>query len=578
MEKMKSKEIQKTQTEIFSTLDAVGIIDKWYYHLQLPAELRGEVDVDCEEFESAKEFIATHFGITTQQSVFLIAIFIICNDTDTEFGSNIDANFRQIASKLNMVTSEMFKHISDFDDLVKKRILNTDDEINKTRQSLKITQYVSDCILLNTPYSEVENKGNRNRLSDFLKKQKNYINKCSRRSFPIERLINYIEENYKNLSTQFPIVKYINELNISTYEKILFFETCGCTTFHDGKIKVLEMADIIFNDVMEKKQFMRNLATGESLLVKEDLLDIDSGEFLSDLEVSLSEKALELYLGDEVELFSKKRRDNNVIAAEDIIARQLYFTEESEDVLSEFESMLKQDNFPALQKRLKEGGMSVGLTTMLYGGPGTGKTESVMQIARKTNRKIVRVDIASVKSMWMGESEKLIKKVFVNYNALVKREKICPILLFNEADAIFLKRKTGELRGAENALNAMQNIILEEMENFKGILIATTNLVRNLDPAFERRFLFKIRLSNPTPKVKQKIWADRLPRFQESEFEEIATKFDFSGGEIDNIVRKLSISEIIEGTIPTLEQLDSLCLQEKFERNIRRPIGFKLAK
>ena len=222
--------------------------------------------------------------------------------------------------------------------------------------------------------------------------------------------------------------------------------------------------------------------------------------------------------------------------------------------------------------------MSVGLTTMLYGGPGTGKTESVMQIARKTNRKIVRVDIASVKSMWMGESEKLIKKVFVNYNALVKREKICPILLFNEADAIFLKRKTGDLRGAENALNAMQNIILEEMENFKGILIATTNLVRNLDPAFERRFLFKIRLSNPTPEVKQKIWADRLPRFQESEFEEIATKFDFSGGEIDNIVRKLSISEIIEGTIPTLELLDSLCLQEKFERNTRRPIGFKLAK
>ena len=575
---MKTSEKQQPENGIISTLDAVGIIDKWYYHLQLPSELRVEVDVDFEEFENAKEFIAAHFGITHQQSVFLIAIFIICNDTDTEFGSNIDANFRQIARKLNMVTSEMFKHISDFDELIKKRILITDDEINKTRQSLKITQYVSDCILLNTPYIEVENKGTRNRLSDYLKKQKNYINKCSRRSFPIERLINYIEENYINLSAQFPIVKYINELNISTYEKILFFETCGCTTFQDGKIKVLELADIIFNDVMEKKQFMRNLATGESLLVKEDLLDIDSGEFLSDLEVSLSEKALELYLGDEVELFSKKRRDNNVIAAEDIIARQLYFSEESEGVLAEFESMLKQENFPVLQNKLKEGGMSVGLTTMLYGGPGTGKTESVMQIARKTNRKIVRVDIASVKSMWMGESEKLIKKVFVNYNALVKREKICPILLFNEADAIFLKRKTGELRGAENALNAMQNIILEEMENFKGILIATTNLVRNLDPAFERRFLFKIRLRNPTPKVKQKIWADRLPRFSESEFEEIATKFDFSGGEIDNIVRKISISEIIEGTIPTLPLLDALCLQEKFERNPRRPIGFKQVK
>jgi len=508
----------------------------------------------------------------------LIAIFIICNDTDTEYGSNIEANFRQIARKLNMVTSEMFKYIRDFDELIKKRILSTDDEINKTHQSLKITPYVSDCLLLNTPYIEEENKGISNRLSDYLKKQKNYITKCSRRSFPSDRLIDYIEGNYSNLSNQFPLVRYINELNISTYEKILFFETCGCTTFHDGKIKVLEMANIIFNDILEKKQFMRNLATGESLLVKEDLLDIDSGEFLSDLEVSLTEKALEMYLGDEVELYSRKKRDNSILAAEDITIRQLYFSEESEEALSEFESMLKQENFSLLQNKLKMGGMSVGITTMFYGGPGTGKTESVMQIARKTNRTIVRVDIAAVKSMWMGESEKLIKKVFVNYNALVKREKICPILLFNEADAIFLKRKTGDLRGAENALNAMQNIILEEMENFKGILIATTNLVRNLDPAFERRFLFKIRLSNPTPEVKQKIWADRLPRFSESEFEEIATKYDFSGGEIDNIVRKLSISEIIEGTIPTLQLLDNLCLQEKFERPVRRPIGFKQTK
>ena len=575
---MESSEIQKAVSSIVTTLEAVGIIERWYYHLQLPAELKGEVDIDLEEFESAKDFIASHFNITHQQAIFLIAIFIICNDTDTEYGSNIEANFRQIARKLNMVTSEMFKYIRDFDELIKKRILSTDDEINKTHQSLKITPYVSDCLLLNTPYIEEENKGISNRLSDYLKKQKNYITKCSRRSFPSDRLIDYIEGNYSNLSNQFPLVRYINELNISTYEKILFFETCGCTTFHDGKIKVLEMANIIFNDILEKKQFMRNLATGESLLVKEDLLDIDSGEFLSDLEVSLTEKALEMYLGDEVELYSRKKRDNSILAAEDITIRQLYFSEESEEALSEFESMLKQENFSLLQNKLKMGGMSVGITTMFYGGPGTGKTESVMQIARKTNRTIVRVDIAAVKSMWMGESEKLIKKVFVNYNALVKREKICPILLFNEADAIFLKRKTGDLRGAENALNAMQNIILEEMENFKGILIATTNLVRNLDPAFERRFLFKIRLSNPTPEVKQKIWADRLPRFSESEFEEIATKYDFSGGEIDNIVRKLSISEIIEGTIPTLQLLDNLCLQEKFERPVRRPIGFKQTK
>ena len=572
---MKTKEIQIIQTSITSTLDAVGIIDKYYNNLQFPVELRQKENFMADEFQSAKDFMANYFGITPQQAAFLTAIFILTSDADSDFENSNEANFRQIARKLNSSTSEMFRYIKDFDGLIELGILSTNDEINKTRQSLKLSTHVFEAILLNTPYIQERNREFSLGLSDYLKKQKDHIIKCSRRSFPAYRLLEFAEENYNKLGEQFPLMKYINELSISTPEKILFFETCGSTTFQDGKIKVLELAEILFNNMTLKKQFLRNLSTGGSLLVKEDLLDIESGEFLSDLEVTLSEKALEMYLGEEVELYSRKKRDTNVIEAEDIIPRQLYFSGESEEDLSEFESMLTPENFPVLQKKLKDGGMSVGLTTMLYGGPGTGKTESVMQIARKTKRKIVRVDIAAVKSMWLGESEKLIKKVFVNYNALVKREKICPILFFNEADAIFLKRKTGDLRGAENALNAMQNIILEEMENFRGILIATTNLVRNLDPAFERRFLFKIKLSNPSPEVKQRIWADRLPRFQESEFEEIAQKFDFSGGEIDNIVRKLTMSEIIEGTIPTLPGLERLCQQEKFNRNTRRPIGFK---
>ena len=572
---METSEIHNSQSEIFSTLDAVEIIDKWYNMNDL-FDVKGEKEIkDASRLERAKEFISFHFGITSQQAIFLTVIFIITNDVENDFGNNNEANFRQIARKLNIVTTEMFRYIREFDNLIERGILITDDEINKTRQSLKLSTKVNDSILLNTPYSEDQNEEFHFGLSDYLKKQKEHIVKCSRRSFPANRLLEYAEANYNKLSSEFPIMKFINELNISTQEKILFFETCGSTTSDDGKIKVLEMADIIFHNIRDKKQFLRNLSSGESLLVKEDLLDIESGEFLSDLEVSLSAKALDMYLGDEVELYSKKKRDNNVTDAEDITPRQLYFSRESEEELSEFESMLTQDNFPLLQKKLKEGGMSVGLSTMLYGGPGTGKTESVMQIARKTKRKIVRVDIASVKSMWLGESEKLIKRVFVNYNALVKREKICPILLFNEADAIFIKRKSGELRGAENAMNAMQNIILEEMENFKGILIATTNLIGNLDPAFERRFLFKIRLSNPKPEVKQKIWADRLPRFSESEFKDISTKYDFSGGEIDNIVRKLLMSEIIEGTIPSIQKLEMLCQQEKFHRNNRRPIGFK---
>ncbi|MEI7424237.1 MAG: AAA family ATPase [Prolixibacteraceae bacterium] len=572
---MEKSNMLQTQTEILSTLHAVEIIDKCYATDEL-SEPRKMVEVkNSDQVEAAKIFIANHFGVTPLQALFLTVIFILTNDTDDQFSAVYEASLRQISRKLNMKTSELFKYLGDFDDMIGRGILTTDDEINKTRQCLKITSEVSEAIMLNTPFVESGNRESGNRLSEYLKNQKEQIIKCSRGIFSANALVKYVEDKYNTLAEQFPLVKYINDLPVSTKEKLLFFEVCGSTTFNRGKIKVIDFVDIMCKDSREKKFFLQNLSTGESLLIKEDLLDIESAEFLNELEVSLTEKALEMYLGEEVELYSKKIKDSGITAAEDIIPKELYFSRECQEQLSEFESLLKPENFPMLQERLKGKGMPVGLTAILYGGPGTGKTESVMQIARKSRRKIVRVDIASVKSMWMGESEKLIKKIFVNYNALVKREKICPILLFNEADAILLKRKTGDLRGAENALNAMQNIILEEMENFPGILVATTNLIGNLDAAFERRFLFKIKMDNPTPQVKQKIWADRLPYFTESDFKEIATNYDFSGGEIDNIVRKLSMSEIIEGTVPTLEKLERLCFQEKFHRNNRHPIGYK---
>ena len=75
---------------------------------------------------------------------------------------------------------------------------------------------------------------------------------------------------------------------------------------------------------------------------------------------------------------------------------------------------------------------------------------------------------------------------------MVKRSDVAPILLFNEADAIFGVRKNGAENAVDKMENTIQNIILQEMEDLNGILIATTNLATNLDSAFERRFLYKI--------------------------------------------------------------------------------------
>lgn len=149
--------------------------------------------------------------------------------------------------------------------------------------------------------------------------------------------------------------------------------------------------------------------------------------------------------------------------------------------------------------------MQAGVTTLFFGAPGTGKTECVLQFAKKSKRNVIHVDISETKSMWYGQSEKLIKRIFSQYKEQYQEQEKAPVLLLNEADAVLGKRKQGGNSSTDSTENAMQNILLEEMEKFEGILIATTNLAANLDTAFDRRFLFKVKFETPTAEPRHKI-------------------------------------------------------------------------
>ena len=194
--------------------------------------------------------------------------------------------------------------------------------------------------------------------------------------------------------------------------------------------------------------------------------------------------------------------------------------------------------------------------------PGTGKTETVLQLAKETGRDIMQVNISEIKSMWVGESEKNIKALFDNYRNKVKECKLTPILLFNEADAIIGKRQ----EGAERAVDKM-DIILQEMETLDGILIATTNLAQNMDKAFERRFLYKIKFTKPTIEARMSIWREMIPALSEADIHALAMKYDFSGGQIENIARHYAIDNILHGSSSNvLETLSIHCDNERLEK------------
>lgn len=170
--------------------------------------------------------------------------------------------------------------------------------------------------------------------------------------------------------------------------------------------------------------------------------------------------------------------------------KELFYNRSESDQIGKLTKLLQEDKFKGGQERLQELGRRTGFACIFYGEPGTGKTETVYQIAKKTGRDIMQIDIAGMRDKWVGETEKNIKKVFEKYSSICHNESVKPILLFNEADALFGKRKDNVEGSVDKMNNSMQNIILQEMENLDGILVATTNLAASLDSAFERRFLF----------------------------------------------------------------------------------------
>ena len=272
-----------------------------------------------------------------------------------------------------------------------------------------------------------------------------------------------------------------------------------------------------------------------------------------------------------------RHRNSRFLKRHDTIKeKSLFFNFSEQQQIDRLTHLLSQDNLPSIQQRLEAQGMRKGFACLFYGAPGTGKTETVLQIARQTGRDIMQVDIAGLRDKWVGESEKNIKEIFTHYRKLCQTSDVMPILFFNEADAIINKRTKNVEHSVDKMDNAMQNIILQEIEDLDGILIATTNLTSNLDKAFERRFLYKIEFHKPDTDVKAKIWHYMLKDLSTAEAHQLASHFDFSGGQIENIARKRTVDYILSGRLATLDEIEGYCRAEQLGGRERRSIGFTL--
>lgn len=226
--------------------------------------------------------------------------------------------------------------------------------------------------------------------------------------------------------------------------------------------------------------------------------------------------------------------------------------------------------FKALQNVLQDRSVHQPITTLLHGPSGTGKTEFVLQLAKQAKVPILRLDIPQIRSKWVGETEKIAAEAFDAYADYCKNSDRTAILFLNEADGLLGPRVTIE-KGSDLHANQIQNAFLQFLEDFKGVLIATTNYQQNIDSAFKRRFLFWHRLGVPTQRVvehylQEQVTQGNLPA-------ELAEAIPLNSLTLAQLKRLEQQYQILKEHCSTIEIAQ--LVQAEIQQTPRAPIGYR---
>ena len=371
---------------------------------------------------------------------------------------------------------------------------------------------------------------------------------------------------------QLDFAKKLERLNYNDNVLVVLLKFClSLLIDREEKLEYRDIENLFDNERQSKAEF-NLLRNGQHRLITDRLVEPAGRELFAGDTFRLTEHAKETLLPKNC-LKQSPIDLEELTPAKSIAKKCLYYNAEDQSKVERLQSLLQPASFSDIRLRMKKQGLRSGFACLLYGAPGTGKTETVLQIARSTGRSIMQVNLSEMRSMWVGESEKKVKAVFDRYRNFVEYCDLEPILLFNEADGIIGKRSTNTQHAVDKMENTLQNIILQEMETLDGIMMATTNLTQNIDSAFERRFLYKINFHKPDCNTRLHIWQSMMPDLSENEVAVLAERYDFSGGQMENITRKATVEHILTGQMPSLEMLIGLCEEENIVEN-RPRIGF----
>ena len=340
------------------------------------------------------------------------------------------------------------------------------------------------------------------------------------------------------------------------------------------------MVNDIFNsfadpmDTLWEEDFL--ICGDHPLIEKELLIKKPSSGLVGDDSFEFDNQILSYFGGTEAGDLIKTANNSLLIKPEEIAEKELYFNIETEKKLNQLKGLLDQENFKEISKRLKSNfKTNAGICVLLEGPPGCGKTEFINQIARITGRSIYSVDISEQQSMYIGQSERNIKKLFKQYKTFCLFNKIIPLLVLNECDSLFGRRLIVE-RTVDQSQNSVQNVILNELDSFEGILIASTNMLQNIDKAYDRRLLFKIKFDKPCVAVQQQIWKSKINDMEDELALNLSISYSLSPAQIESVAKKIMFNELLNE--PVNKQVINLFCEEELGSKTQKSVGFNLLK
>ena len=507
------------------------------------------------------QLLAQCYGITEQQAV----LFCVCMEKGPR-----RVDYDDLANHLDISKIKMMGYATDIDALVRRRLLKYRDV--KDEEDFDVPNAVVRCLKHNEVYQLPQRTGlDCAALFEFLDQWFDDLNDDAIGSCQLrDEIQSLLDDN-----PQVAFVRHLRQYGLNAENEMIAAFFCNrLVNNNDDDIRFNQLSDL-FENSRDYNNAKAELRSAQHTLMKKRLIEHICEDGIADTSKYHLTADAQRDLLAELNINPVEETLAGTLKLSDLTPKKMFYPQEVEKQVNELSKLFQQEEFQKIQERMKEKGFRNGFACLFYGGPGTGKTETVYQLALQTGRSIMIVDVPQIKSKWVGDSEKNIKALFDRYREVVKRSKLAPILLFNEADAIIGKRQEGAERAVEKMENSIQNIILQEMENLDGIMIATTNLQENMDKAFERRFLYKVKFDKPTEEARRHIWHTMIPELGNLDIHTLASKYDFSGGQIENIARHYAIDNILhdqgENVLPMLIRH---CDNERLDEKSSRKIGF----